>query len=72
MNEKVTSSRSLNDGGGTLIITMTDGEVITFAESYWDDYTVILGTNVPSVVVKWKNAWISIFPLANIKHVIMK
>lgn len=56
----------------TLTITMTDGEVITFNGPDWDDYTVALGANVPSVVVKLKGAWVGIFPLAHIKHVMMK
>lgn len=55
----------------TLSITMNDGEVVEFTEEQWDDYTVALGAKVPSVVVKEKGAWIGIFPLQNVKHVIM-
>lgn len=55
----------------TLSITMCDGEVVEFTGDQWDDYTVALGAKVPSVVVKDHGAWIGIFPLQNVKHVIM-
>lgn len=55
----------------TLSITMNDGEVVEFVGDRWDDYTIALGAKVPSVIVKQKGAWIGIFPLAGVKHVIM-
>lgn len=55
----------------TLSITMNDGEVVEFTEDMWDDYTVALSAKVPSVVVKQLGAWVGIFPLAGVKHVLM-
>lgn len=55
----------------TLSITMTDGEIVEFTGDRWDDYTIALGAPVPCAVVKLRGAWIGVFPLAHVKHVIM-
>lgn len=55
-----------------LTIVANDGEVVTFGPKQWDDYTVALSAHVPCAIVKHYGAWVGIFPLANVKRVVME
>lgn len=65
-------AKKKKDQWNYLTVIATDGEVITFGPKQWDDYTVALSAPVPVAVVKYRGAWVGVFPLANVKRVIME